>query len=207
MVLCLFKCDVKSSCTSDDWPGLVSESAVFLLLNILHLQISRKAATASVSFIIAVSQPGWYQFLCIYIHIYVYGCVCVYINIFGSIYLQPNNQSDPLFRCIRAPICHHRKTAAQSCVHCNAVPSRCVEKKLYSLRAQPWTHCADMCRCSQEMSRYLNRQGVRSKQTSLARDCQYIVYTLIFRYVAIIICCLSTEVPVSSWFCLWCNCL
>ena len=106
--------------------------------------------------------------------------VCVYINIFGSIYLQPNNQSDPLFRCIRAPICHHRKTAAQSCVHCNAVPSRCVEKKLYSLRAQPWTHCADMCRCSQEMSRYLNRQGVRSKQTSLAKDCQYIVYTLIF---------------------------
>ena len=80
MVLCLFKCDVKSSCTSDDWPGLVSESAVFLLLNILHLQISRKAATASVSFIIAVSQPGWYQFLCIYIHIYIYIWVCVCIS-------------------------------------------------------------------------------------------------------------------------------
>ena len=108
----------------------------------------------------------------------------MYINIFGSSYLQPNNQSDPLFRCIRAPICHHRKTAAQSCVHCNAVPSRCVEKKLYSLRAQPWTHCADMCRCSQEMSRYLNRQGVRSKQTSLAKDCQF--YCI---YFDIPVCC------------------
>lgn len=124
----------------------------------------------------------------------------MYINIFGSIYLQPNNQSDPLFRCIRAPICHHRKTAAQSCVHCNAVPSRCVEKKLYSLRAQPWTHCADMCRCSQER-RCQDISTARAfdlNKPVWPRIVSFIVYTLIFRYVAIIICCLSTEVPVSS---------